>query len=109
MKTIINLKKLTKIEFQTDENNVLITCYINENKTDKKISYFISHTELNVIIGNLQQCNADENIYDYIEMLQLNESILYCILDFEKFELKNNYFPQELSIDFNENRKQIRA
>ena len=51
MGTIYHFNELTKLEFQLDFNDVLLSLEMTQNNVKNETSFQISHSELNKIIG----------------------------------------------------------
>ncbi|MES2587620.1 MAG: hypothetical protein V4622_01490 [Bacteroidota bacterium] len=106
MGSIYQFIQLKKIEFQTDCNDVLISCEITQNMEIIQNYFMISHTELNKIFGELQNQNNHLNLYDLLERVPVsNETEIYS-LDLEKNNIQNTWIPELFNTA---NYKQIRA
>lgn len=106
MGTIIHILQLKKIEFQSDSNEVLISCELDQLGFGSRSSFLISHTELNKIISELQLKNEDLNLYDLMEKVDIDSETTLYTLNLEKNNIQNTWLP-----NFNSNMvlKQIRA
>jgi hypothetical protein len=106
MGTIYEFIQLKKIEFQSDSNEVLISCEITKNMDLSYHHYVVSQTELNKIFGELQANNESLDLYDLIEKVNLDENTqIYC-LDLEKNKIQNSWLP---NLDFATIYREIRA
>jgi hypothetical protein len=109
MNNVISLLELKKIDFQIDTTNVLITCYLQREKEEFVDNYYVSHSEMNKIIGELQLVNPNVSIYDAFFIIQLNDNETLYSLDLHKNELQNSYHPPINHLFLSTDLKQIRA
>lgn len=106
MGTIYQFIQLKKIEFQTDCNDVFISCEITKNMEIIQNNLLICHTELNKIFSELQKQNNHINLYELLETIRLNDNSYLYSLDLEKNNIQNTWIPELLNTH---NYKQIRA
>lgn len=109
MSAIISLLELKKIDFQIDTTNVLITCYLKRENEEFIDNYYVSHSEMNKIVGDLQMLNPTISIYDAFYVIQLNENEVLYSLDLQKNDVLNSYIPPVNYLHLSQNAKQIRA
>lgn len=109
MSNVISLLELKKIDFQIDTTNVLITCYLKRENEEFIDNYYISHSEMNKIVGELQLVNPNISIYDAFSVIQLNENEVLYSLDLYKNGMLNSYIPPVNYLLLSQNAKQIRA
>jgi len=91
-----------------DATNVLISCLLDKNKEEFIENYYISHSEMNKIIGELQQANPDQSIYEAFTIVQLNETEVLYSLDLAKNNIVNSYIPESNYHFMIENATQVR-
>jgi hypothetical protein len=106
MGTIYEFIQLKKIEFQSDSNEVLISCEITKNMELSYHHYVVSQTELNKIFGELQANNEGIDLYDLLEKIYINEETQIFSLDFEKNKIQNSWLPD---LNFSTIYREIRA
>lgn len=106
MGTIYHLNELTKIEFQLDALDVLMSIETIRNNAKSETLFQITHSELNKILGSIQQSNPDFDIYSLLKITQVDEqTTLYCI-ELEHVKLDNTWVSE---YQFNYFHKEIRA
>lgn len=106
MSTFNPFIQLKKIEFQSDANEVMLTCAIGRENNSFSTHLVISHSELNRIIGNLQERNSDLDLYELMDRYEFAPDFVMYSLDFEKKNIANSWIPNFISA---ENHLQIRA
>lgn len=92
-----------------DLANVLISCVLEKNNEEFIENYYISHSEMNKIIGELQQANSSQNIYDAFTVAQLSDNEVLYSLDLAKNKIVNSYIPERKHHFIISNATQVRA
>lgn len=82
---------------------------MEKNSEEFMENYYISHSEMNKIIGDLQQANPTQSIYEAFMIIQLNETEVLYSLDLQKNSITNSYIPESNYQLMIENATSIRA
>lgn len=106
MGTIYHFNQLTKLEFQLDYNDVLLSLEMTQNNVKNETSFLISHSEMNKIMGSIQFLNPEIDLFSHIETHYLNEQTSIYSVDLKKTELNNSWINE---YQFQDLHKEIRA
>lgn len=106
MSTLSPFIQIKKIEFQSDAREVMLTCAIQQENQSYSTNLLISHSELNRIIGDLQQRNSEVDVYELMDRFEYAPDFVLYSLDFEKKNISNSWIPNFMS---SQNYMQIRA
>lgn len=106
MGTIYHFNQLTKLEFQLDFNDVLLSLEMTQNNVKNETSFLISHTEMNKIMGNIQYLNPEIDLFSQMKTEHLDEQTLIYSLDLNTNELNNSWINE---YQFQDLHKEIRA
>ncbi|MFN5416181.1 MAG: hypothetical protein ACK5B9_03930 [Flavobacteriia bacterium] len=106
MGTIYHLNELTKIEFQIDALDVLMSIETIRNNAKLESIFQITHSELNKIMGSIQYSNPEFDIYTLLKITQIDEHTTIYLLELKDVKLNNAWVSE---YQFNHFHKEIRA
>lgn len=106
MATTSPFLQIRRIEFQSDIREVMITCSLRQGEQLSETRFFISHTELNRIIGDLQERNDEVDVYELMDCYQISPDLMMYTLDFEEKPIQNTWIPEQI---FNSAYRMVRA
>jgi hypothetical protein len=79
--------KIVKIEFQSNTNEVSLMCEININEQTHKNEIIINYSQLNRLLGKIQQVTNLVDIYAKIIQTKMNDHTTFYSLEGNDFEL----------------------
>lgn len=106
MGTIYQFNQLTKLEFQVDSSDVLMSLEMVQNNSKNETSFQLSHSDLNKIIGTIQYCNPEIDIFNLLHITRIDENLLVYILNLSAYNLDHSWINR---YEFQDKHKEIRA
>lgn len=92
MKTILKKINIEKIEFQSNVNEVTIQCSIIINETIYQNELIINYSQLNKLVGKIQQVTQFIDVYSFFRESKINENAFLYTLEGTNIELESNDF-----------------
>jgi len=106
MKNSSTTLRLNTIVYDTHDSNVLIQASSIKNHLSFETEFFVSFSELNDLLNQLQKSNAEVCVSDLFEEERLDEDLTQYFLNAKSLENPIVYVGQYFS---NSEKKQIRA
>ena len=106
MKSILNRINVESIEFESDTNEAFVTCNITQGADTYRTELIVNHTDINRLIGRLQQLASNTDVMGCFENIQLADGIQLYSMDSHKSGLGDLWIEH---IEFGGPLRQIRA
>jgi hypothetical protein len=106
MRTIFDKVRIESIQFESGSNEAFVRCKITQNGVQFTSELLIDSTDLNRLIGKIQQQENYTEMSDFFEIIQFSET------DFMYVWKTNHFEDQEIElneVDFIHEVKEIRA
>ena len=99
MKTLLKKIMIEKIEFQSNVNEVTIKCTIKVNELSYQNELVINFSQLNKLVGKIQQLTHFVDIYSYFTETKINESATLYTMEGTSIELDTYEFEKVIEIN----------
>lgn len=106
MKTLLKKINIEKIEFQSNVNEVSIQCSIKINELSYQNELIINYSQLNKLLGKIQQVTQWIDIYSFFRETQINDNSTLYTMEGAEIELDSIDFEEIVSFS---NAKKISA
>lgn len=106
MKSILNRINVESIEFETGTNEAFVTCNITQGADTYKTELIVNHTDINRLIGRLQQLASNTDIMSCFENIELGDGNQLYSMECHKAGLGDLWIEH---IEFGAPLRQIRA
>ena len=98
MKTILKKIMIEKIEFQSNVNEVSIKCSIKINDLSYDNELIINYSQLNKLVGKIQQVTQFIDIYSFFKETKINDYATLYTLEGREIELDSYDFEEVIEI-----------
>ncbi|MFN5443541.1 MAG: hypothetical protein ACK48V_04860 [Crocinitomicaceae bacterium] len=99
MKTLLKKIMIEKIEFQSNVNEVTIKCIIKVNELSYHNELVINFSQLNKLVGKIQQLSQFIDIYSFFKETKINEIATLYTLEGTAIELDAYEFEEVIEIN----------
>ncbi len=99
MKSLLKKIKIEKIEFQSNVNEVTIKCSIKVNELSYDNELIINFSQLNKLVGKIQQVTQFIDIYSFFKETKINEYSTLYTLEGTEIELDSYEFEDIIEIN----------
>ena len=99
MKALLKKIMIDKIEFQSNVNEVTIKCSIKINELKIENELVINFSQLNKLVGKLQQLTKFIDIYSFFRETIINEKVTLYTLEGMEIELESTEFEEIIEIN----------
>lgn len=99
MKTLLKKIMIEKIEFQSNVNEVTIKCTIKLNGLSYQNELVINFSQLNKLVGKIQQITQFIDIYAYFKETKINENATLYTMEGAEIELDSIEFEDIVEIN----------
>lgn len=106
MKSILNRINVESIEFESDTNEAFVTCNITQGADTYKTELIVNHTDINRLIGRLQQLASNTDVMSCFENIELSDGKKLYSMECHKAGIGDLWIEH---IEFNAPLRQIRA
>jgi ABC-type transport system involved in Fe-S cluster assembly fused permease/ATPase subunit len=83
---------IEKIEFQSNVNEVSLICKMTINEQQIQHEIIINYSQLNKLLGKIQQITKLGDIYSRIKQTKISEESMFYYLEGNDFELDSDEF-----------------
>lgn len=97
MKTLLRKINIEKIEFQSNVNEVSIQCSININELSYQNELIINYSQLNKLLGKIQQVTQWIDIYSFFRETKINDNSTLYTMEGAEIELDSTDFEEIVS------------
>lgn len=106
MKSIFDKINIESIQFEAGINEVHVTCKISQGIQTFQSELVINFTDLNLLIGRIQQLNSDMDLMGEFEKIDMGEGPDYYYLKGESAGIADLWID---GLEFSTELRQIRA
>ena len=106
MKSILNRINVESIEFESGTNEAFVTCNITQGADTYRTELIVNHTDINRLIGRLQQLASNTDVMSCFENVELADGIQHYSMNSQKAGIADLWIEH---IEFNAPLRQIRA
>jgi len=106
MKAIFDKINIESIQFESGINEVHVNCNITQGSQTFRSELVLNFSDLNILIGRIQQISADLDLMNYFEQVDMQDGHLFYSMESEKAGLSDLWIDR---MEFNEPLRQIRA
>ncbi|MEN9445726.1 MAG: hypothetical protein RL728_238 [Bacteroidota bacterium] len=99
MKTLLKKIMIEKIEFQSNVNEVTIKCTIKVNELSYQNELVINFSQLNKLVGKIQQLTQFIDVYSYFRETKINDSATLYTMEGTSIELDTFEFEEVIEIN----------
>ena len=99
MKALFKKINIEKIEFQSNVNEVTLKCCSQLNDLSYTNELIINYSQLNKLLGKIQQIAQFLDIYSLFRETKINDSCTLYTLEGAEIELDSNDFEDIISIN----------
>lgn len=99
MKTLLKKIMIEKIEFQSNVNEVTIKCTIKVNELSYQNELVINFSQLNKLVGKIQQITQFIDVYSYFRETKINDSATLYTMEGTSIELDTFQFEEVIEIN----------
>lgn len=98
MKTLLRKINIEKIEFQSNVNEVSIKCSIKINELSYQNELIINYSQLNKLLGKIQQVTQIMDIYSFFKETIINDHSTLYTMEGADIEIDSYEFEDIVSI-----------
>ena len=106
MKSILNRINVESIEFETGTNEAFVTCNITQGNDTYRTELIVDHTDINRLIGRLQQLASNTDVMSCFENIDLGDGNLLYSMECNKAGIGDLWIEH---VEFGSPLRQIRA
>jgi hypothetical protein len=106
MRTLFDKINIESIEFESGNQEVYVNCKITQGFQTFQSELVLNHTDLNLLIGRIQQVATQTDILSYFDKFELENGQAYYSLQMQRTSLADLWLND---IQFGDTMKQIRA
>lgn len=106
MKTLFDKINIESIQFESGINEVHVNCNITQGKQTFKSELLLNYTDLNLLIGRIQQLSAQTDVMSCFERIDMQDGHDLYSLQFNRTGLADLWID---GLEFNHPLRQIRA
>jgi hypothetical protein len=99
MKTLLKKIMIEKIEFQSNVNEVTLKCTIKINELSFQNELVINFSQLNKLVGKIQQITQNIDVYSYFKETKINENATLYTMEGREIELDTYEFEKVIEIN----------
>lgn len=106
MKTLFDKINIESIRFESGDHEVHVNCNITQGSQTFRSELLINHTDLNKLIGRIQQIATETDVMSCFDRIDLQDGHAYYSLEFERTGLSDLWID---GFELNHPLRQIRA